>query len=115
MPAPPIDPISLVAAAIEADLEVALWLRPWEGTAFVGVGRAWAVSPAGPARFREAEAAWREAMDGARIDRGGSDAPGAGPILLGALGFTGRVPAIDDAVGSVRRELRWCSRSCSWR
>jgi hypothetical protein len=42
VPAPSIDAISLVAAAVEADLEVALWLRPWEGTAFVGVGRAWA-------------------------------------------------------------------------
>ena len=99
VPAPSIDPISLVAAAIEADLEVALWLRPSEGTAFVGVGRAWATSPAGPDRFREAEVAWREAMDGARIDLGGADAPGAGPVLLGALGFTGRVPAADDPWG----------------
>ena len=99
VPAPSIDPISLVAAAIEADLEVALWLRPWEGMAFVGVGRAWATSPAGPDRFHQAEAAWREAMDGARIDRGGAEAPGSGPVLLGALGFTGRVPAADDPWG----------------
>ena len=61
-PTPSMDPISLVAAAIEADLEVALWLRPWEGTAFVGIGRAWATSPAGADRFREAEAAWRDVM-----------------------------------------------------
>ena len=79
MPAPSIDAISLVAAAIEADLEIALWLRPWEGTALVGVGRAWVTSPAGPDRFRQAEAAWREAMDGARIDRGGADSPGSAP------------------------------------
>ena len=47
LPAPAADPVSLYAAAVEADLEAALWLRPSEGTAFVGIGRAWATEAAG--------------------------------------------------------------------
>jgi isochorismate synthase EntC len=94
-----VDPISLVAAAIEADLEVALWLRPSEGTALVGIGRAWAIEADGPDRFRAAETAWRSLISEAHLDGGGdADAgPGAGPALLGGLGFTGRRPAADDA------------------
>ena len=57
-----VDPIALFAAAVEADLEAALWLRPSEGTAFVGIGRAWAVEPDGPDRFATAEARWRELL-----------------------------------------------------
>jgi isochorismate synthase len=89
-----IDPIALYAAAVEADLEAALWLRPSEGTALVGVGRAWAVEAEGAGRFREAEAAWRTLLADARLDT----APGAGggPTLMGALGFTGRRPAAGD-------------------
>ena len=93
------DPISLVAAAIEADLEVALWLRPSEGFALVGVGRAWAVEPAGPGRFRDAETAWQTALRAAAMDRAETPVPVAGPVLVGALGFTGRVPAADDPWG----------------
>ena len=96
VPASGLDPISLIAAAMEADLETALWLRPSEGTAFVGIGRAWAAEGAGPGRFREAEAAWRAVLEGARQDRGGATARGAGPVLLGGLGFTGRAPAAGD-------------------
>ena len=99
VPVSGIDPISLYAAAVEADLEAALWLRPSEGTAFVGVGRAWATEPEGPTRFRAAEAAWRELLHDARIDRPDGDGRGTGPVLLGALGFTGRTPAQDDAWG----------------
>jgi isochorismate synthase len=92
----PADPVSLYAAAVEAGLEAALWLRPSEGTAFVGVGRAWATEWAGEARFREAEAAWCDLTSGALIDAP-ADAPrGAGPVLLGGMGFTGRVPDGDD-------------------
>jgi isochorismate synthase len=89
-----IDPIALYAAVVEAGLEAALWLRPSEGTALVGIGRAWAVEAEGADRFREAEAAWRGLIAGARVDSG----PGAagGPTLLGALGFTGRRPAAGD-------------------
>lgn len=96
LPVTGIDPISLYAAAQEADLETALWLQPSEGTAFVGIGRAWAVEPDGPDRFRAAEAAWRELLRGARIDGPEGDSRGSGPILLGAMGFTGRQPAPDD-------------------
>ncbi len=91
-----IDPISLYAATVEADLEAVLWLRPSEGTAFVGIGRAWATEPAGESRFRAAEAAWRALVRDARIDRQDGDGRGAGPVLLGAMGFTGRAPAADD-------------------
>ena len=93
------DPISLYAAGVEADLETALWLRPSEGTAFVGMGRAWATEPEGPDRFRMAETAWRELVRDARIDRpdGHGDGRGTGPILMGAMGFTGRTPAAGDA------------------
>jgi len=90
------DPIALVAAALEADHEVALWLRPSEGLALVGVGRAWAVEAAGPGRFAEAEHAWRAALAEAAVDRDGVAEAMAGPVLLGALGFSGRVPGPDD-------------------
>jgi isochorismate synthase len=111
VPTTGLEPISLVAAAMEADLETALWLRPSEGTAFVGIGRAWAAEGAGADRFREAEAAWRRLLDGARLDRGdsamgGGTSPdgasavrGRGPLLLGALGFTGRAPDAADPWG----------------
>ena len=96
VPVAGVDPISLYAAGQEADLETALWLQPSTGTAFVGIGRAWAVEPAGPARFQAAEAAWRDLIHEARIDRPEGDSRGSGPILLGAMGFTGRSPAPDD-------------------
>lgn len=87
---PALDPIALFAAAAEADLEAALWLRPSDGLALVGVGRAWAVGDPGPGRFRDAELAWRALVADAAL------APGATPTLLGGLGFTGRPPAGDD-------------------
>ncbi len=97
---PAVDPVSLFAAAAEADLEAALWLRPSEGTALVGIGRAWAVEAEGPERFREAEVAWRTLLDATRVaDPGAGHArpgDGAGPLLLGGLGFTGQRPAPDD-------------------
>ena len=99
VPAGGVDPISLLAAGQEADTEVALWLRPSEGTAFVGIGRAWAAEGAGPERFHEAEAAWRTVLAGARLDRDDATARGTGPVLVGGLGFTGRVPAADDPWG----------------
>jgi isochorismate synthase len=95
-----VDPIALFAAARELDLEAALWLQPSEGSALVGVGRAWAVEPGGPGRFAVADRSWRALLAGS-VGHGGSpelpDPPrGAGPILLGGLGFTGRRPADDD-------------------
>ena len=95
-----IDPIALFAAARELDLEAALWLQPSEGSAIVGIGRAWAVEPGGPGRFAVADRSWRALLAGS-VGHGGSpelpDPPrGAGPVLLGGLGFTGRRPADDD-------------------
>ena len=97
LPAPSADPVSLYAAAVEVGLEAALWLRPSEGSAFIGIGRAWATEPSGEGRFHAAEAAWRALLAGARLDRGVDGARGTGPVLLGAMGFTGREPAVDDA------------------
>jgi isochorismate synthase len=85
-----VDPISLYAAAVEADLEAALWLRPADGIALVGVGRAWATEPDGPDRFAEAERAWQGLVGGA------ARVAGASPVLIGGLGFTGRRPGDDD-------------------
>ena len=116
VPVGDLDAIALFAAARELDLEAALWLQPSEGMAIVGIGRAWAVEPGGPARFAEAGRSWRAlvarhgdgaagARDGAASARSGagdgaaepSGLPrGAGPVLLGGLGFTGRTPAADD-------------------
>jgi len=96
LPVTNVDPISLYTAALEADLETALWLQPSKGTAFVGIGRAWAIEPDGPDRFRTVEAAWRELLREARIDPDHGAGRGTGPILLGAMGFSGRVPAPDD-------------------
>jgi isochorismate synthase len=99
--ADPLDPIALFAAAREADLEAALWLQPADGAALVAIGRAWAVEPAGPDRFAAAARAWRgllgdAALGGLAAEPG--DLPrGAGPVLLGGLGFTGSVPASGDA------------------
>jgi isochorismate synthase len=90
--APDLDPIALFAAAAEAELEAALWLQPAQGLALVGVGRAWAVEDAGPDRFASAERAWRRLIGQARIDVA---AGGPGPVLLGALGFSGRTPEPD--------------------
>jgi isochorismate synthase EntC len=95
---PAVDPISLYASAAEAGYEVALWLRPSDATAFVGIGRAWAVEPEGKARFQVAEDAWRALVAGALLHRA-DDATGGGPILLGAMGFTGRRPDVDDVWG----------------
>lgn len=95
---PAVDPISLFAAAAEAGLEAALWLRPSEGTALVGIGRAWAIEGEGRNRFQEAEAAFRELMAGARLERPAARGParGSGPLLIGGLGFWGRRPEASD-------------------
>ncbi len=89
VPVGAVDPISLYAAAVEADLEAALWMRPADGIALVGVGRAWATEPEGPDRFAEAERAWQGLLGAARVE-------GASPVLMGGLGFTGRPPGDDD-------------------
>jgi isochorismate synthase len=85
------DAIALYAAAVEAGLEATLWLRPSERFALVGIGRAWSVEAAGPERFLDADAAWRSLVADARLSRPAA-VRGLGPVLLGGLGFTGRVP-----------------------
>jgi isochorismate synthase len=87
---PSVDPISLFAAVAEADLEAALWLRPSEGLALLGAGRAWAADGEGASRFHDAETAWRSLVEGAMLEGE------ATLTLLGGLGFSGRRPADDD-------------------
>lgn len=86
------DPLALVRAALAADLETSAWLRPADGLAIVGIGRAWATEPDGNGRFLAAAVAW----DALRDDLRAADRPGAvGPVLLGGLGFHGH-RAMDD-------------------
>ena len=89
IPVAAVDPIALFAAARAQALEAALWLQPSAGRSFVGIGRAWAVEAGGPDRFSRADAAWRALLADAEVS-------GAGPTLLGGLGFSGREPAPDD-------------------
>ena len=67
-----------------------------------GPGRS---KPEGPTRFRTAEDAWRGCVRDARIDRPDGGGRGTGPVLLGALGFTGRRARRGRRVGPVRAEL----------
>jgi isochorismate synthase len=94
-PADGFDPIAVYAAAVEAGLEAALWLRASEDLALVGIGRAWSTEPEGDGRFADADRAWRAVAASV-----GPDDPslprGVGPVLLGGLGFTGRRPASGD-------------------
>lgn len=81
-----LDPVALFAAARELDLEAALWLQPAAGFAQVGIGRAWVVEADGPGRFVEAAAAWGALTAGLAWP---GDLPrGAGPVLVGGLGFS---------------------------
>jgi isochorismate synthase len=98
VPVAALDPVALVEAARDAGLEAALWLQPAEEFALVGIGRAWAVETAGPARFEQAAAAWDDllASAGGRLDAPEPLPRGAGPALLGGLGFSGAVPAAAD-------------------
>jgi isochorismate synthase len=86
-----LDAVALYAAAIEAGQEAALWLRPSEDFALVGVGRAWSIEPAGAERFGDADSAWRSLLQGVRLSRP-AEVRGLGPVLLGGMGFTGRAP-----------------------
>jgi isochorismate synthase len=99
IPIDPIDPIDLFTAGHVLGIEAALWLQPATGRSIVGLGRAWAADVAGPDRFADAAAAWRAILaegDGAPGDGVATARTAAGPVLLGALGFTGRQPAVDD-------------------
>ncbi len=93
---PDFDPIEVYAAATAAGLEGVLWLRPSEEFALVGIGRTWAIEAAGLDRFAVVDSAWRELLEHARVERPGG-VRGLGPLLLGGLGFSGRMPAGDDA------------------
>jgi len=95
LPGPLPDPVAIAEAAIAAGEETVAWARPADGVALAGIGRAWAVEAAGPGRFAEASTAWAALADDLAAASAGRSAP-AGPLLLGGLGFTGRVPAAED-------------------
>ena len=80
-----VDPIALFAAAVEADLEAALWLRPADGTALVGIGRAWATASRVPIGSPMPSEPGASCCAAARV-------ADASPVLCGGLGFTGRRP-----------------------
>lgn len=100
IPVAAFDPIGLYAAAAELGLEAALWFRPADDIALVGIGRAWSVGADGPGRFGAVDAAWRDliaSMGPIDAPDGGADLPGGvGPVLLGGLGFSGRSPEPGD-------------------
>ena len=95
VPIEPFDAVSLFAAAQGVGCEAALMLRPDDGFALVGIGRAWAFDGSGPARFRDADAAARRLLDSARVSRP-AEVRGLGPVLLGGMGFSGRMPDAAD-------------------
>jgi len=87
VPAPDLDPVGLFAAARTSGLDPALWRQPADDLAIVGIGEAWATSPAGPGRFAEAAAAWAALAGAAAISDDSGPARGTGPLLLGGFAF----------------------------
>jgi isochorismate synthase len=87
VPAPDLDPVGLFAAARASGLDPALWMQPAGDLAIVGIGEAWATSPAGPGRFAEAAAAWAELAGAATVSDDSGPARGTGPLLLGGFAF----------------------------
>lgn len=87
------DPIDLFAAALRTGLEPSLLHQPVDHFSMVGIGRAWSVRAEGPDRFGTVADAWERLLDGALIDAGHAGR-GAGPLLVGGLGFTGD-PGLD--------------------
>jgi len=85
--APAADPIDLFDAARALGLEPGLWIQESAGLAFVGMGRAWSVEPAGPARFHDADVAWRDLVAGARVHDDSGETRGTGPLLFGGFAF----------------------------
>ena len=96
LPAAPLDPIDLFAAARALGLEAALLLQPTADRSIIGIGRAWAIESGGPDRFSVATAAWRAVVAGALRSGESADRPENGPMLVGGLGFNGQRPAADD-------------------
>jgi isochorismate synthase len=90
--APGFDPIDLFAAARESGLEPFLWVQPDRKAALVGIGCAWSVEAVGPGRFAAVASAWESRLIGARLDIAQNAGRGAGPVLVGGLGFTGEAP-----------------------
>jgi isochorismate synthase len=77
------DPIALYAAGQHQG--ASLWMQPREGTAMVGFGEAWAAA-IGAEQSEPASQSWRTLIRDAVIET--NDAPrGAGPLLLGGIGF----------------------------
>ncbi len=79
----PLDPLRVFAAAVGQ--ERCFWGQPDSGFAFAGAGAAFVVTVDGPARFTDAEHAWRAVIEEALVT--GPDIPAAAPLLIGGFGF----------------------------
>ncbi len=71
----------------------ALWTRPADGFALLGVGAAATFAPHGAARFTAVDQAWTALLSDAVID--GASATGAGPVLMGGFAFDPDGPRAD--------------------
>lgn len=88
-----LDPIALFGAAMKKGFAPFLWLQPDRGFAIVGSGAAWTVDATGPGRFEAIADAWEARLADAQIRLAMGAGHGVGPVLVGGLGFTGKIPA----------------------
>lgn len=100
---PLVDPIDLFERSGIVTDDRTLWARPDDRFGLIGLGRAWAFTARGPARFKQAGEAWRFCLGGAvGGDVAGGDVPGddgpgfesgAGPLALAGFSFAPEGPA----------------------
>ncbi|HEY0777300.1 MAG TPA: isochorismate synthase, partial [Gemmatirosa sp.] len=65
----------------------ALWTRPADDCALVGLGAAATFTPDGPDRFATVDRAWNALLADAIVADPSEGAPGAGPVLVGGFSF----------------------------
>lgn len=101
VPVAAMDPIGAYGDLRGLDTRAALWARPEDDLALVGLGCAWEVSGAGAERFTRAGGAWtalmRDALTPAQVgvpaggDPGGGAGLVGGPIAMGGFAFSAEV------------------------
>jgi isochorismate synthase len=82
----PADPLAVFASGAKLARERFLWSCPSLGYELAGIGAAWTIDAAGPARFAEARRAW-DRLRAEAITGDLPDAIGTGPLLLGGFSF----------------------------